>query len=105
MFAVEHRKQKALFALADIAAFTVAAAAALSLHDPNASMQRRLMEADLSDILEAAGAIALIWVGVFRSFDLYRMRNGGPKEMRAVIKACSATAVMMMLAEFAFHMD
>ncbi len=105
MFAGEHRKQKALFALADIAAFTVAAVAALSLHDPNASMQTRLESADLSDILEAAAAIALIWVGVFRSFDLYQMRNGGRKEMRAVIKACSAAAVLMLLAEFAVHVD
>ncbi|MDB5108079.1 MAG: hypothetical protein JWM69_1020, partial [Candidatus Binatus sp.] len=89
MFASEHRKQKAFFAAADIAALAFAVGAALTLHDPGGAMQSRLLESSWLDLTEGGILISLIWLFVFRAFDLYEMRNGGRKETKAVIKACS----------------
>ena len=43
-------------------------------------------------LAEGGVLAALLWVGVFRTFDLFTMRNGSRKEMIAIVKACSAAA-------------
>jgi len=105
MFAGECKKQKVLFAIADIAALALAFAVALTLHDPDGAILAHLESVDPQTLVECGILAALLWVGVFRAFDLLTMRNGSRKEMIAIVKACSAAAGVMLLATFAFHID
>jgi FlaA1/EpsC-like NDP-sugar epimerase len=103
MFAGELRKQKVLFAIADLTALELAFAAALILHDPSGAMEVHLKGADPQTLAECVVIAATLWVGVFRAFDLYGMRNGSRKEAIAIVKACSVAASLMLLASFAAH--
>jgi len=105
MFAGEFRKQKALFAIADVLAFALAGTLALILHDPNGAMRASAERADPRRLLEGVAIGALLWFGVFRAFDLYQMRNGSWKEAIAIIKACTVAAALMLLAAFAAHLE
>ena len=105
MFAGELKKQKALFAVADIAGFIFAAMTAIKLHDPDSAMENQLQNADL--ILVVAGALLamFVWVAAFRTFDLYHLRNGGMKEARGIVKACTAASALYLLAGFVLHIE
>jgi exopolysaccharide biosynthesis polyprenyl glycosylphosphotransferase len=105
MFAGECRKQKLLFAIADVAALALAVAAALTLHDPDGAILAHLEGTDPLRLAEGSVFAALLWVGVFRAFDLFTMRNGSRKEAIAIVKACSAAAGLMLLASFAAHVQ
>src|ERR1700685_1289022 len=105
MFAGECKKQKVLFAIADICALALAVAAALSLHDPDGAILAHLEDTDPKPLAEGGVIAAMLWVGVFRAFDLFTMRNGSRKEMIAVVKACTAAASLMLLASFAVHVQ
>jgi exopolysaccharide biosynthesis polyprenyl glycosylphosphotransferase len=103
MFADELRKQKALFAAADGLAVFGAFVAALGLHDPSDAIHHRLLQE--GPALDTLGAIviAVLWLLVFRSNDLYRMRNGGYKELGAIIYACSVATVLTVVGCFLIH--
>jgi exopolysaccharide biosynthesis polyprenyl glycosylphosphotransferase len=105
MFASECRKQKVLFAIADVAALALAFGVALTLHDPDGAILGHLEDTDPQTLAECSAIAALLWVGVFRAFDLFSMRNGSRKEVIAIVKACSVAAGLMLLATFAFHID
>jgi len=101
MFAGECRKQKVLFAIADVAALALAFAIALILHDPGGAIMDSIQSADPQTLCECTALAALLWLGAFRAFDLFGMRNGSRKEAIAIVKACTAAAGMMLLAGFA----
>src|ERR1700683_4379300 len=105
MFAGECKKQKVLFAIADVAALALAVATALTLHDPDGAILAHLEAIDPKTLAEGGVIAAMLWVGVFRAFDLFTMRNGSRKEMIAVVKACTAAAGLMLLASFAVHVQ
>lgn len=105
MFAGECRKQKVLFAIFDLAAVALAFVCALWLHDPDGALLANIENADPQTLAECIALGALIWIGVFRAFDLFTMRNGSRKEAIAIVKACSAAAVLMLLAIFALHFE
>jgi len=105
MFAGECRKQKVLFAIADIAALLLAFAAALTLHDPDGALLALIKNADRQTLVECVVLAALLWIVVFRAFDLFAMRNGSRKEAAAIVKACSAAAGLMLLATFALRFE
>jgi exopolysaccharide biosynthesis polyprenyl glycosylphosphotransferase len=105
MFAGELKKQKALFAIADTVALAVAAAAAVSLHDPAGSTETRIASTDPFLVAASAIVAVLLWVGVFRAFDLYQIRNGGLKETKAVVKACTAAAALILIGGFVVHVE
>jgi hypothetical protein len=67
MFAGELRKQKVLFAIADLTAVELAFAAALILHDPSGAMEVHLKGADPQTLAECVVIAAILWVGVFRA--------------------------------------
>ncbi|HYK65659.1 MAG TPA: hypothetical protein VEY94_11990, partial [Patescibacteria group bacterium] len=68
MFAGECRKQKVLFAIADIAALLLAFAAALTLHDPDGALLALIKNADPQTLVECVALAALLWIVVFRAF-------------------------------------
>jgi exopolysaccharide biosynthesis polyprenyl glycosylphosphotransferase len=103
MFAGECRKQKVLFAISDLAALALALAAALSLHDPDGAILANIESADPQTLSECTVLAAMLWLGAFRAFDLFSMRNGSRKETIAIVKACTAAAGMMLLAGFAVN--
>jgi exopolysaccharide biosynthesis polyprenyl glycosylphosphotransferase len=103
MFAGECRKQKVLFVIADLVALALAFAGALALHDPDGAILAHFESADLDTQCECIILAGLLWIGVFRAFDLFTMRNGSRKEAVAIVKACSTAAGLMLLASFAVH--
>jgi len=103
MFADECRKQKVLFAIADLVALALAFAGALALHDPDGAILAQIEGADLDTQCECIILAGFLWVVIFRAFDLFTMRNGSRKEAVAIVKACSIAAGLMLLAEFALH--
>ena len=105
MFAGECRKQKVLFAIADVAALALAFMGALILHDPDGAMQASLEGAVPQTLAECIAIAAIMWVLVFRTFDLFTMRNGSLKETIAIVKACSVAAGLMLLAAYAMHLQ
>jgi len=105
MFAGELRKQKALFAAADGIALAAAFTGALALHDPSGAMESRLLGVSAPVLFAGVAGLALLWILVFRAFDLYRMRNGGLKEAYAVVRACSVAALLTLLAAFLAHIQ
>ena len=105
MFASECRKQKVLFAIADIVALALAFGFALTLHDPDGAILAHLEDTDPQTLAECGAIAAALWICVFRAFDLFSMRNGSRKEVIAIVKACSVAAGLMLLATFAFHID
>src|SRR5258708_1182932 len=105
MFAGECKKQKVLFAIADVCGLALAFAIALAIHDPDGAILKNLESADPQTLAECSVIAALLWVLVFRAFDLFSMRNGSRKEVIAIVKACSVAAGLMLLATFAFHID
>ena len=105
MFAGECRKQKVLFAIADLIALALAFAGALALHDPGGAILAQIESAELDTQYECIILAGLLWIGVFRAFDLFTMRNGSRKEAIAIVKACSIAAGLMLLAEFALHVQ
>ena len=105
MFAGECRKQKVLFAIADVIALALAFAGALALHDPDRAILAQIESADLDTKCECIILAGLLWIGVFRAFDLFSMRNGSRKEVIAIVKACSAASGLMLLTEFAVHVE
>lgn len=105
MFAGECRKQKVLFAIADIAALALAFGSALMLHDPDGALLALIENADPQTLVECIALAALLWVVVFRAFDLFTMRNGSRKEAEAIVKACAAAAGLMLLATFALRFE
>ena len=62
MFAGECRKQKVLFAIADLAALALAFAIALALHDPDGAILAHLESADPQTLAEGSIIAALLWV-------------------------------------------
>src|SRR6202795_1416720 len=105
MFASECRKQKVLFAIADVVALVLAFGFALTLHDPDGAILGHLEDTDPQTLAECSAIAAALWILVFRAFDLFSMRNGSRKEVIAIVKACSVAAGLMLLATFAFHID
>jgi exopolysaccharide biosynthesis polyprenyl glycosylphosphotransferase len=105
MFAGECKKQKVLFAIADVIALALAFAIALMLHDPDGAILATLESADLDTQAECVILAAVLWVCVFRAFDLFKMRNGSRKEAIAIVKACSVAAGLMLLTEFAVKIE
>jgi exopolysaccharide biosynthesis polyprenyl glycosylphosphotransferase len=103
MFAGECKKQKVLFAIADVIALALAFAIALMLHDPDGAILSTLESVDPQTLIECSIVIGLLWVCVFRAFDLFKMRNGSRKEAIAIVKACSVAAGLMLLTNFAVH--
>ena len=105
MFAGELRKQKAVFAAADGVALLGAFAAAVRLHDPSGAMETRLLQADPVLLTVGVIAVAGLWILVFHALDLYRMRNGGLRELFAIVKGCSLAALLTLFAVFLAHLD
>jgi len=105
MFAGELRKQKALFAAVDVVALLIAFGAALAIHDPEHSQEIRLLETDPRLLFLGSAVLIVIWVGVFRACDLYRMRAGGRTERAAIVRACSYAGVLTVIAGFLAHAD
>ncbi len=105
MFANELKKQQAVFVAADLSALTAAFAVALSLHDPSGAMESRLLHLNPSILSVGMMVAAGLAISVFRGFGLYRMRNGGLSEALAIIKGCSVTALLALLAGFLVHLD
>ena len=103
MLADELRKQKAIFAFGDAVALLGALVAALSLHDPSQAIERRFLEQGPSIDLLGLGAVIVLWLTVFRWNDLYRMRNGGSKEVVAIVLACAEGTLLTLLAGFLLH--
>lgn len=97
------RRQKVVFAATDALAVLAAFAAALRLHDPSAQVERHLrrMAAPMDGVLLVT--TVAIWFLVFYSRDLYRMRNGGWREFRAIFKACSIATLLMLFSGFVTH--
>jgi exopolysaccharide biosynthesis polyprenyl glycosylphosphotransferase len=105
MFAGECKKQKVLFAIADIVALALAFTAALMLHDPDGALLADIENADPKTLAECIALAGAIWICVFRAFDLFTMRNGSLKEAVAIGKACATAAGLMLLATFAFRFE
>jgi exopolysaccharide biosynthesis polyprenyl glycosylphosphotransferase len=103
MFAGELRKQKAIFAAADSAALAAAFGIGLWLHHPAGTMETRLADADPSLLAVVMAGVDVLWILVFHSFDLYRMRNGGLREHVTVVKASSIAALLTLLVLFLAH--
>ncbi len=105
MFAGELQKQKAVFAAADTIALFLAFSAALMLHDPGGAMEVRLTRTGAGLLVPSAVLLAVMWLAVFRACDLYRMRNGGLKELEAVVRGSTIAALLTVLAGFLAHLD
>jgi exopolysaccharide biosynthesis polyprenyl glycosylphosphotransferase len=105
MFAGELQRQKALFAAADGAALLAAFAAALMLHDPAGAMEGRLLAASPALLGLNVLALVFLWVMVFRACDLYRMRNGGLRELAQIVRGCSIAALLTVLVGFFAHVE
>jgi len=105
MLAGELRKQKTLFAIADAFAILGAFAAALRIHDPSSAIEDRLFESGAVAGGAAIAVTVLLWLLVFRSNDLYRLRAGGYKELTAIIKACSIATLLTLLVGFLAHVE
>jgi exopolysaccharide biosynthesis polyprenyl glycosylphosphotransferase len=105
MFAGECKKQKVLFAIADVAAMVLAFAIAVALHDPDGAIVAHLESVNPQTLAECGIIAALLWVLVFRAFDLFKLRNGSRKEAIAIVKACSVAAGLMLLTDFAVHIE
>jgi FlaA1/EpsC-like NDP-sugar epimerase len=105
MFAGECRKQKVLFAIADIVALALAFTAALMLHDPDGALLADIQAADPKTLAECVVLGGALWICVFRAFDLFSMRNGSLREAIALAKACTTAAVLMLLATFAVRFE
>jgi exopolysaccharide biosynthesis polyprenyl glycosylphosphotransferase len=103
MLADELRKQKAIFAFGDAAALLSAFVTALNLHDPSQAIEHRFLEQGLAIDVLGVGAVIVLWLAVFRWNDLYRMRNGGSKEILATILACAEGTLLTLLAGFLLH--
>ena len=105
MFAGECKRQKVLFAIVDVIALALAFAIALMLHDPDGAILKNIESVDPQTLAECGIVAGLLWVCVFRAFDLFKMRNGSRKEAVAIVKACSVAAVLMLLTNFAAHVQ
>jgi exopolysaccharide biosynthesis polyprenyl glycosylphosphotransferase len=105
MFAGELQRQKALFAAADGGALLAAFAAALMLHDPSGAMEGRLLRANPALLGLNVLAVVCLWVLVFRACDLYRIRNGGLRELGQIVRGCSIAALLTVLVGFFVHVD
>ncbi len=103
MLADELRKQKAIFACGDMLALLAAFVAALSLHDPSQAIEHRFLEQGPAIDALGVGSVIVLWVAVFRWNDLYRMRNGGSKEILAVVLACAEGTLLTLLGGFLLH--
>ena len=105
MFASELRKQKVLFAIADMIALFGAFILALSLHDPSNGMESRLLAADPLLLATGTTLVVGLWVLVFRACNLYQLRNGGVKEAIAIAKACSIATLLTLGLDFLAHIQ
>jgi exopolysaccharide biosynthesis polyprenyl glycosylphosphotransferase len=103
MFAGELRKQKALFAVGDALAVLGAFSVALYLHDPSDSIAHRLLDSGAAVDGATVALMVIVWVSVFRANDLYRIRNGGVRELLAIAKACSIATLLTLLVVFVVH--
>jgi exopolysaccharide biosynthesis polyprenyl glycosylphosphotransferase len=103
MLADELRKQKAIFACGDALALMGAFVAALSLHDPSQAIEHRFLEQGPAIDVVGVGAVIVLWLAVFRWNDLYRMLNGGSKEIVAIVLACVEGTLLTLLAGFLLH--
>jgi exopolysaccharide biosynthesis polyprenyl glycosylphosphotransferase len=105
MLAGELRKQRALFAIADAGALVAAVAVALIIHDPSHGIRAQFENADLQTIIQGVVIATLLWLGVFRAFDLYRMRDGSRQEAITIIKASTVATGVLLLAAFGMHVQ
>ena len=103
MIAGECRKQKVLFAIADLSAVALAFAGALALHDPGGAIVAHLENATPQTLAECTVLTAALWLGVFRAFDLFTLRNGSRNETIALAKACAVASGLLLLGSFAVH--
>jgi exopolysaccharide biosynthesis polyprenyl glycosylphosphotransferase len=103
MFAGECRKQKVLFVIADIVALALAFAGALMLHDPDRGIAKHLESAYPRTLVEGTVLTAVLWIGVFRTFDLFTMRNGSRKETITIVKACAVASGILLLGTYTEH--
>jgi exopolysaccharide biosynthesis polyprenyl glycosylphosphotransferase len=105
MLAGELRKQKAIFAIGDAIALLISWLCALRLHDPSDTIQLRFLASGPAIQLLSVGATLALWLGVFRWNDLYRMRNGGAREVVAILLGCSEGTLLSLLAFFLLHVE
>src|ERR1700756_3744045 len=105
MFAGELHKQKALFATADGIALAAAFVSALGASDPLNSLAKRLLDTQPWVLCIGVVLMAAVWLVVFRTCDLYRMRAGGLKESVTVVRACSIAAVFALMLAFLAHIQ
>lgn len=103
MFSGELRKQKLLFAVGDAIALLTVFTMALRLHDPSHSIARRFSDAGAAIECVSVCAVLALWLVTFYWNDLYRIRNGGPREFSAILFACSEAALLTLFAFFLFH--
>ncbi|HUA33205.1 MAG TPA: sugar transferase [Candidatus Binataceae bacterium] len=103
MLSGELRKQKLLFAFGDAIALLTVFAMALRLHDPSHSIAKRFSEAGTAIEFLGVSAVLALWLVTLQWNDLYRFRNGGPREFVAILLACSEAALLTLLAFFLFH--
>jgi exopolysaccharide biosynthesis polyprenyl glycosylphosphotransferase len=105
MFSGEFKRQKVLFAIVDSLALGVVAAGALAIYDPGDAMRRSIATANAHVLIEGSAISVIIWLGVFRAFDLYHLRNGGRKETFAIVKACAIAVCLIVLGSFWDHQE
>jgi exopolysaccharide biosynthesis polyprenyl glycosylphosphotransferase len=104
MFVNELRKQKVIFALADAAAVVLALWSALAIHDPSHAMRQRML-AEPAALALGLLAVLAIWIMVFRSLDLYRLRGGGMAEALAIAEGSGIALLLAIALGFAMHLD
>lgn len=104
MFANESRKQKVLFAAADVIGLTIAYWCAMAIHDPSRRMADRLL-ANPAALALVGLAMATAWLLIFHFLDLYRMRNGGLAEALAVCRGNAVGALFAITVGFLMHLD
>lgn len=104
MFVSELRKQKVLFAAADVIGLMIAYWAALAIHDPSNRMTDKLLSNPAALMLVGL-AMATAWILIFHFLDLYRMRSGGVAEALAVCRGNAVGALLAITVGFLMHLD
>jgi len=103
MFASELRRQKAVLAAVDSVAVFAAFQLALRLRDPNGRLMPQLPIASPGAMLAATALLMMMWVAVFRAFDLYHFHKSRWEELKGVIKGCLTATALTVLLEFICH--
>jgi exopolysaccharide biosynthesis polyprenyl glycosylphosphotransferase len=105
MLADEIRKQKTIFAVADALALIGAFVVALMFHDPSQSIELRFLQSGATIDILSISTVVLLWLVVFRSNELYRMRNGGSRELVGIAIACVEATLLSLVLGFLAHVE